>query len=74
MSAKICPECGSDDETGWNPDAVQGGNFVEPEEDFDYQRTVERETGKNGIKLLQIIVIFILIFLMIIYVFPSLIS
>ena len=71
MDAVICPECGSDDETGWNPDAIQGGTFIQEEEDFDYQETLKREKGKKKISVLKFIIVIILIYLMLIYVFPS---
>jgi hypothetical protein len=48
--ASACPECGSDDQTGWSEDAVQADLDV-PEEDFDYDKFVQREFGpKNKAK------------------------
>jgi hypothetical protein len=48
-NAKACPECGSDDQTGWSEAAESGGlNF--PEEEFDYDDFVEKEFGgKNPV-------------------------
>ena len=44
--AKACPECGSDEKTGWSEDARYGGLDL-PEENFDYNEFVEREFGKG---------------------------
>jgi zinc-ribbon domain len=43
-NAKACPECGSDEETGWSEKA-ESGNLDVPEEGFDYDKFVEREFG-----------------------------
>jgi hypothetical protein len=40
--AKVCPECGSDDETGWSENAYEAPLDL-PEEEFDYEKFVERE-------------------------------
>jgi uncharacterized membrane protein YvbJ len=40
--AKACPECGSDEETGWSQAAVASGLDL-PEEEFDYNDFVKRE-------------------------------
>lgn len=46
QNAKACPECGSDETTGWSSEAEgQSGNVDLPEEEFDYDRFVEREFG-----------------------------
>src|ERR1051325_11017824 len=45
--ATACPECGSDDETGWSEEA-RGSNELElgiPDEEFDYEKTIPRELG-----------------------------
>jgi hypothetical protein len=42
--AKACPECGSDEQTGWS-DAAQGSGLGLPDEEFDYDRFVQREFG-----------------------------
>jgi hypothetical protein len=42
--AKACPECGSDEKTGWSDEAHASGLDL-PEEQFDYEDFVEREFG-----------------------------
>jgi hypothetical protein len=44
--AKACPECGSDDETGWSEKAETDGLDL-PDEEFNYDDFVSREFGKN---------------------------
>jgi hypothetical protein len=41
-NAKACPECGSDEQTGWSEAAQQDGLGI-PDESFDYQDFIERE-------------------------------
>jgi uncharacterized membrane protein YvbJ len=43
-NAKACPECGSDEQTGWSENAKTGGLDL-PEETFDYEDYVKREFG-----------------------------
>jgi hypothetical protein len=45
-NAKACPECGSDEETGWG-DEAQTQALDLPEENFNYDDYVEREFGKG---------------------------
>jgi len=45
--AKACPECGSDEQTGWS-EAAESSGLDLPEEHFDYQDFVQREFGKPG--------------------------
>ena len=40
--AKACPECGSDEQTGWSEEAHADGLDL-PEEKFDYEGYVKRE-------------------------------
>ena len=40
--ARACPECGSDDETGWSETAYEGSLDL-PEENFNYEEFVQRE-------------------------------
>ncbi|MBA4150562.1 MAG: zinc ribbon domain-containing protein [Verrucomicrobia bacterium] len=40
--ARACPECGSDEQTGWSDDAHAGGIDL-PEEDFNYDEFVKNE-------------------------------
>jgi uncharacterized membrane protein YvbJ len=42
--AKACPECGSDEQTGWSEEA-SASDLDLPEEKFDYDDFVEREFG-----------------------------
>ena len=42
--AKACPECGSDEETGWSEEA-RYDNLNLPAENFDYDDFVKREFG-----------------------------
>jgi hypothetical protein len=44
--AKACPECGSDEQTGWSDEAPTGSLDL-PEEEFDYDGFVKREFGGN---------------------------
>ncbi len=43
-NARACPECGSDDQTGWSDEAANGGLDL-PDERFDYDDFVKREFG-----------------------------
>ena len=42
--AKVCPECGADEKTGWSDDARVSGLGL-PDESFDYEEYVKREFG-----------------------------
>ena len=42
--AKACPECGSDESTGWSDDA-RYSNLDLPDDNFDYGDFVKREFG-----------------------------
>ena len=42
--AKVCPACGSDEQTGWSEQAHHG-NLDLPGEHFDYDDFVKREFG-----------------------------
>ena len=41
-NAKACPECGSDEQTGWSEDARYDGLDL-PDEKFDYEDFAKRE-------------------------------
>mgnify|MGYP001172082579 CR=1 FL=1 len=45
-NADACPECGADEETGWNEDAYWQDLGVTDDE-FDYDEFVEREFGEK---------------------------
>ncbi|MEO6184162.1 MAG: zinc ribbon domain-containing protein [Verrucomicrobiota bacterium] len=42
--ARACPECGSDEKTGWSEEAYVGGLDL-PDEEFNYNEFVDREFG-----------------------------
>lgn len=44
--ARACPECGSDEKTGWSENAHLGGLNL-PDEEFDYEAYTKREFGGN---------------------------
>jgi len=41
-NAKSCPQCGSDENTGWSDEAHVGGLDL-PDEEFNYEKFVENE-------------------------------
>ena len=43
-NARACPECGSDEQTGWSEEAATSGLDL-PEQEFDYDDYVQREFG-----------------------------
>ena len=43
-TAKACPECGSDEKTGWSEKA-HADNLGLPDEEFDYDKFVKEEFG-----------------------------
>jgi len=45
--AQVCPECGSDEQTGWSERAQSDGLDL-PEESFDYNEFVKRELEDKG--------------------------
>jgi uncharacterized membrane protein YvbJ len=47
-SAKACPQCGSDGETGWS-DATETDGLDLPDENFDYGEFVKKEFGKSPV-------------------------
>lgn len=42
--ARACPECGSDDQTGWS-DAARTDGLGLPDEEFNYDEFVKEEFG-----------------------------
>jgi hypothetical protein len=44
--AKACPECGSDEETGWS-DKAREQELGLPDEEFDYEEFVKEEFGEK---------------------------
>ncbi|MDW7981074.1 MAG: hypothetical protein RMH97_10955 [Verrucomicrobiales bacterium] len=49
VHARACPECGSDEHTGWSAAAYEPRPDGIPDEEFDYAEFVQREFG-NGQK------------------------
>ena len=48
-NAKACPECGSDEKTGWSETAYASGLGL-PDEEFDYDEFVKEEFGSGQVK------------------------
>jgi len=46
-NARSCPECGSDEETGWSDEAY-ASNLGLPDEEFDYDEFTKREFGSKS--------------------------
>ena len=44
--ARACPECGSDDTTGWSAEA-RSDNLGLPDDEFDYNDFVKKEFGAS---------------------------
>ena len=42
-SAKACPECGSDEKTGWSANTIYDGTGIEDPGEFDYEDWKRRE-------------------------------
>ena len=47
--ARVCPQCGADERTGWSDDAHLGRLDL-PDEDFDYDQFVKDEFGGTEVK------------------------
>ena len=47
--AKACPECGSDEQTGWSEEAAKADLGL-PDESFDYDQFVREEFGGQTVK------------------------
>ena len=45
--ARACPECGSDEETGWS-DRAQSQRLDLPDDEFNYDEFVREEFGEEG--------------------------
>lgn len=45
-NAKACPECGSDEKTGWSEEAYASSLDL-PDDKFDYDKFVENEFGEQ---------------------------
>jgi uncharacterized membrane protein YvbJ len=42
-NAKACPECGSDEKTGWSEETSYDEADIPNDEDFDYDELLEKE-------------------------------
>ena len=42
-NARACPECGSDEKTGWSDNTIYDGTGIEDPEEFDYEEWKRRE-------------------------------
>jgi hypothetical protein len=51
-TARACPGCGADENSGWQEDADQAtaADLGLPEENFDYEEFTQREFGKPTVK------------------------
>jgi len=49
LNAKACPQCGSDQNTGWS-DETKNDALDLPDENFDYDEYIGREFGKKRLK------------------------
>lgn len=47
--ARACPECGSDEETGW-AETAYASHLGLPDEDFNHDEFVKREFGRDPVK------------------------
>ncbi len=45
VGSASCPECGSDERTGWSEDTLYDGLDLPDPDDFDYDEWLRRETG-----------------------------
>ena len=44
-NAVACPECGADENTGWNEEATRYDGLDLPDKEFDHDEFVEKEFG-----------------------------
>lgn len=47
--ARACPECGSDEQTGWSEETNTGGLDL-PDDEFNYEEYVKKEFGGGSPK------------------------
>jgi predicted nucleic acid-binding Zn ribbon protein len=54
VGARMCPECGADEKTGWNQDYLRQDYIYDdldlPDEEFDYEAFIRKEFGNGSIK------------------------
>ena len=46
--ALACPECGSDEKTGWSQNTIYDGTGIEDPDEFDHADWERRELGKRS--------------------------
>ena len=51
--ARVCPECGSDEETGWNDRPTEQRLGISDPDDFDADEWEREESGKTPQRPLQ---------------------
>ena len=65
--AAACPECGSDETTGWSDQTIYDGTGIEDPDDFDYKAHMARESGKSltpvWVKVLAVVLLVALVWL-----------
>lgn len=63
--AAACPECGSDEKTGWNEEgAVYDGTGIEEPKEFKYEEWLEKEgvePRRASVKQIIIIIVALLV-------------
>jgi hypothetical protein len=69
--AKACPHCGADEKSGWRDDETDGLDL--PDEDFDYDKSVQEEFGirkkpKGKWSLIKIVGVVLVVLALIAYV------
>jgi len=65
LAATFCPECGSDEETGWSEDAHYGGlDLPEPEDGEEEPAEPVTPSGAAGLlfKVAAVIVVVVILF------------
>jgi uncharacterized membrane protein YvbJ len=70
-NAKACPECGSDESTGWS-DRAHAENLGIPDDNFDHDKFVDEEFGgqkskRSGLKVFGGIAVTIIVILLILF-------
>ncbi|HTL58746.1 MAG TPA: zinc-ribbon domain-containing protein [Candidatus Limnocylindrales bacterium] len=70
-NAKACPECGSDETTGWS-EAAQTDGLDLPDEHFDYEDFVQREFGakkpiRRGIRWFYWCIAAVMLFVLLVF-------
>lgn len=73
--ATSCPECGSDESTGWSQSAhCDGLGIPDPDEEFDYDAFVENEFGRGENKSARPKLLWVFVAIVVVAVFLGLIG